>query len=130
MRDSRESQFTDERDWYGRGVEAYLDAIYRAAGSRATASEFAEQFGTDPATLSRTFRRLFGKTPLEYFRYQQLIYAAKLLRRSPMTVEEITVTAGLGTRSTFFRLFAEQFGTSPDQYRRNPFVLPPAGEPC
>lgn len=109
----------DERDWYRRGVEAYLDASYRT-GTRATASEFARQFRTNRTRLTQDFRRLFGKTPLQYFRFEQLTYAAKLLRRSPLTVEQISVTAGLGTRSTLFRLFAEHYGMTPDQYRRNP----------
>src|SRR5712691_3028880 len=86
----------DERAWYGRGVEAYLDASYRA-GSRAMPSEFAAQFGTDPASLCRTFQRLFNKTPLAYFRSQQLLYAAKLLRCSRLTVAQISATTGLGT---------------------------------
>jgi len=119
----------DERNWYHRGVEAYLDASYRT-GTRATASEFAMQFGTDSTRLARVFRRLFGKTPLQYFRSQQLLYAAKLLRRSQLTVEQISVTAGLGTRSTLFRLFSEHFGMTPDQYRRNPPQSRPAGPPC
>jgi AraC-like DNA-binding protein len=113
----------DERNWYRRGVEAYLDASYRA-GTRATASEFAKQFGTDSPRLSRTFRRLFQQTPLEYFRSQQLQYAAKLLRRSQLTTEEITVTAGLGTRGTLFRLFLEKYGVTPDVYRRDPTRRP------
>lgn len=119
----------DERDWYRRGVETYLDASYRA-GTRATPSEFATLFRTERSTLARTFRRLFGKTPLQYFRSQQLLYAAKLLRRSPLTVDQITVTAGLGTRSTFFRLFSAHFGMTPDQYRRNPPRPRSGGPPC
>jgi AraC-like DNA-binding protein len=119
----------DERNWYHRGVEAYLDASYRT-GTRATASEFARQFGTNRTRLTHDFRRLFGKTPLQYFRSQQLLYAAKLLRRSPLTVNQISVTAGLGTRSTLFRLFAEHYGMTPDQYRRNPPRPRPAGPPC
>jgi AraC-like DNA-binding protein len=119
MRDHRGHRtIDDEREWLERGVEAYLDASYRA-GSRATTSEFAAQFRMDPTTLSRRFRCLFGKTPLEYFRSEQLNYAATLLRRSPLTTEQITVTAALGTRSTFFRLFFEQFGMTPDEYRRS-----------
>lgn len=119
----------DERDWYARGVEVYLDASYRT-GTRATASEFAKQFGTNRVRLTEAFRRLFGKTPLQYFRSQQLLYAAKLLRRSPLTVDQISVTAGLGTRSTLFRLFPEHYGMTPDQYRRNPPRLRPTGPPC
>src|SRR5260370_20571577 len=116
-RDEDIAAAAEERAWYARGVETYLDASYRA-GSRAMPSEFAGQFGTDPASLCRTFQRLFNKTPLEYFRSQQLLYAAKLLRRSRLTVAQISATTGLGTRSNFFRIFAERFGMTPEQYRQ------------
>jgi AraC-like DNA-binding protein len=115
----------DEREWYRRGVEAYLDSSYRA-GSRASTSEFAEQFGTNRGALARAFRRLFQQAPLEYFRSQQLTYAATLLRRSPLTTDQITITAGLGTRGTLFRLFHRKFGVTPDEYRRNPSLRPAA----
>jgi len=107
----------DERGWYRRGVDAYLDTCYRTR-SRASASEFAQRFNVPPGTLTRTFKRLFGKTPLQYFRAQQLAYAARLLRRTMQTVDDIAAITGLGTRTTFFRLFAEQFGVRPDEYRR------------
>lgn len=119
----------DLRHWYHRGVEAYLYDSYRT-GTRATPSEFAALFRTERSTLARAFRRLFGKTPLQYFRSQQLLYAAKLLRRSALTVDQITVIAGLGTRSTFFRLFSAHFGMTPDQYRRNPPRPKSDGPPC
>jgi len=122
MRKGKEN-VDDARNWYRRGVEAYLDASYRA-GTRATASEFARQFGTDSATLARTFRRLFQQTPLDYFRSKQLAYAAKLLRLSQLTTAQITVTAGLGTRGTLFRLFHEKYGVTPDAYRRDPTRRP------
>jgi len=125
----RKRKKDDERDWYRRGVETYLDASYRA-GTRATPSEFAILFRTERSTLARAFRRLFGKTPLQYFRSQQLLHAAKLLRRSPLTVDQITVIAGLGTRSTFFRLFSAHFGMTPNQYRRNPPRPRSDGQPC
>jgi len=107
----------DERAWYRRGVDAYLDTCYRSC-SRASASEFAQQFGLAPATLTRTFKRLFGKTPLQYFRSQQLSYAAKLLRRTAQNLEDIAVITGLGTSTTFIRLFTEQFGMTPTEYRK------------
>ena len=108
----------DQRKLMERGVDEYLKASYQS-GSRAATSEFARLCLIDPATLSRKFRRLFGTTPLWYFRIHQLLYAAELLRESPMTTDEITVNAALGTRSTFFRRFVWWFGVTPDQYRRN-----------
>jgi len=107
----------DERAWYRRGVDAYLDRCYRTR-SRASASEFAQQFDIPPATLTRSFKRLFGKTPLQYLRAQQLAYAARLLRQTAQTVDDIAAIAGLGTRTTFFRRFVDHFGMRPEEYRR------------
>jgi AraC-like DNA-binding protein len=45
-------------------------------------------------------------------------------------VDQISATSALGTRSTLFRLFFEQFGMTPNQYRRNPSPLRDAGQPC
>ena len=45
-------------------------------------------------------------------------YASKLLRRAGQTVDDIAAISGLGTGTTFFRLFVEQFGMRPDEYRR------------
>jgi AraC-like DNA-binding protein len=106
----------EERALFRRGIEAYLDASYRTR-SRASASEFARQFDLHPDTLTRKFRRLFGVPPLQYLRSQQLMYAARLLRQTAQTVDEIAEISGLGTRTTFFRLFAARFGMTPDAYR-------------
>src|SRR5258708_6570487 len=117
-RQSERNSFSleDERAWYRRGVEAYLDVSYRSR-SRASASEFAQQFGLAPATLTRIFKRLFGQTPLQYFRSQQLAYAAKLLRRTAQPLDEIAAITGLASRTTFYRLFLKQFQITTEESR-------------
>jgi hypothetical protein len=51
----------DERAWYRRGVDAYLETCYRER-SRASASEFAQEFGIRPplsrASSSASLERL------------------------------------------------------------------------
>jgi AraC-like DNA-binding protein len=107
----------EERSWYRRAVDTYLDGCYRA-GSRATTSEFAEKFGVKAPSLTRIFRRLFHQTPLQYFRLRQIQHAASLLERSAKTIDEIAVMSALGTRATMHRLFLNQFGIAPEEYRR------------
>jgi AraC-like DNA-binding protein len=51
-------------------------------------------------------------------RAQQLAYAGRLLGRTAQTVDDIAAITGLGTSTTFFRLFVEQFGMRPDEFRR------------
>lgn len=107
----------DERALYRRAVDTYLAGCYRTR-SRATASEFAQKFGVTGPSLTRIFRRLFQQTPLQYFRLRQLQHAAGLLERSSRSMDEIAVRSALGTRATLFRLFIEQFGITPEEYRR------------
>jgi len=107
----------DERAWYRRAVDTYLSACYRER-SRATTSEFAGKFGVTAQSLTRIFRRLFQQTPLQYFRARQLQHAARLLEQSAQSIDEIAVKSGLGTRATLFRLFLEQFGVTPEEYRQ------------
>ncbi|HSY50117.1 MAG TPA: AraC family transcriptional regulator [Thermoanaerobaculia bacterium] len=111
------TSLNDERAWYQRAVDTYLDACYRA-GSRATTSEFAERFSLRPPSLTRIFRRLFHQTPLQYFRVRQLQHAVSLLEKSTKTIDEIAVICAFGTRATLHRLFLNQFGIAPEEYRR------------
>jgi AraC-like DNA-binding protein len=110
--------------WCRRAVDAYLEACY-CARSRATASEFAEKFGVTAPSLTRIFRRLSQKTPLEYFRLRQLQHAALLLEQSEQTMAGIAEESGLGTRATLFRRFEDRFGMTPEEYRlarRHPLI--------
>jgi AraC-like DNA-binding protein len=105
--------------WCRRAVDVYLAACY-CARSRATTSEFADNFGVTPQSLTRIFRRLFQQTPLEYFRLRQLQHAALLLEQSqsPQTIAQIAEESAFGTRATLFRRFEDQFGVTPEEYRR------------
>jgi AraC-like DNA-binding protein len=103
--------------WCRRAVDVYLAACY-SARSRATTSEFADKFGVTAPSLTRIFRRLFKQTPLEYFRLRQLQHAALLLQQSGQTTDQIAENSALGTRATLFRRFADQFGVTPEEYRR------------
>jgi len=107
----------DERAVYRRAVDVYLAACYRAR-CRATTSEFAARYGVPGPSLSRTFRRLFRQTPLQFFRVRQLEHAARLLEESPQTIDKIAEKSALGTRATLYRLFVEHFGVTPEEYRR------------
>jgi AraC-like DNA-binding protein len=53
-------------------------------------------------------------------RDRQLAEAQRLLRVNPLTLtlDEIAAASAFGHRSTFFRLFRDAFGMTPDEYRR------------
>jgi AraC-like DNA-binding protein len=55
-----------------------------------------------------------------YITYMRLAYARQLLtdNTNRFTMECIAIEAGFGSRATFYRLFKESYGLSPDEYRK------------
>ena len=106
-----------DRQRFERAVELYLLDCYRAR-TVARVSELADFLRRNRPTLSRTMAAIFGKPLGKVLRERQLAYAAKLLKTSPLTVDEIAAAAGFGHRSSFYRQFRRRFGRSPAQYRK------------
>ena len=52
-----------------------------------------------------------------YLRGKQVEYAARLLRRTPLSVEEIAARSGFGTRSAMHRWFVKAYGMGPAAFR-------------
>lgn len=99
-----------------RAAEHYLRACYRQQTAART-SEFATFLGVLPQYLSWIAPKILGK-PLQIFlREKQLAYAVRLLRTTPLTVEEIAVRSAFGTPGTFYRWFVATHGMPPAAFR-------------
>ena len=84
-----------------------------------------EQFAT-LMNLSRTqfykkVKELTGETPVQHLHRARLEYAARLLRQSSATVEEVMNRAGFNSPTHFYNAFKRQFGCSPRTYRNAAF---------
>lgn len=66
----------------------------------------------------RLFREQLHMTPVEYMRSYRLQLACRLLASTDSPITAIASACGLGSSSYFGKLFREQFGCSPAQYRR------------
>jgi AraC-like DNA-binding protein len=71
-----------------------------------------------PAHLSDSFKRAFGKGPIEYAIGLRLSHARHLLRTTDMAVKEIAENAGYGDPYFFSRSFKKHCGKSPQEYRK------------
>ena len=69
--------------------------------------------------LYRKLKSLIEMTPTEYIRKLRLERAARLLKTSDKTVQEIMYSCGFVTKTYFFREFAKHYGMSPGEYRRS-----------
>jgi AraC-like DNA-binding protein len=98
-------------------AEFYLRACY-GTQTAARAEEFAEYLRLARPYLSRRVAELIGMPVRDFLRERQLAYAQRLLRTTPLSIEQIALASAFGTGWTFYRCFKAAFGVTPSAYRR------------
>lgn len=71
-----------------------------------------------PRTFARRFKRATEQSPLQYLQSLRIEAAKKLLESQNKPAEQITNQVGYDDLSSFTRLFKQQTGLSPSQYRK------------
>ncbi len=88
--------------------------------SSATLSETAAHFDLTDAYLCRLFKKNMGVNFTEYVKEKKLEAALKLLQSDEKTtVSHIAQMIGMKSQSHFQNVFKNEFGITPEQYRRN-----------
>src|SRR6266568_3092042 len=106
-----------DRQRLERAADLYLHACY-GTRSAARADEFAAYLRIARPHLSRLVPQLIGMHLRDFLRSRQLAYAKKLLRTTPLSIDEIALASAFGTPWTFYRWFRAAFGTTPARYRK------------
>jgi AraC-like DNA-binding protein len=83
-----------------------------------TLNELARVACLSPNHLLRTFRQAFGQTPHQYLTNLRLRRAQMLLIKTDLSVTDICFSVGFQSIGSFSWLFKQQFGVSPNRYRR------------
>lgn len=81
-------------------------------------SHTAQHFGVDPRTMYNLFRRYSEYSPKEYLRNCVMERAKYLLINTTKSVSEIADETGFSNSFHFSRVFREETGVSPSQYRQ------------
>lgn len=93
---------------------------------RKGAAGFIHAAGRSHEHVCRTCKTVTGMTPSEYINQIRVEHAAHLLRSGERSVEDICDVCGFANTSYFYRLFRQQYGTTPRRYRisnlRDPFA--------
>lgn len=79
--------------------------------------ELARELAVHPSFLSRYFKKETGRGLSAVLKDHQIAKAKELLRGTALSLDEIAVRAGFGTRNTLFRCFRRFVGTTPHRYR-------------
>lgn len=77
-----------------------------------------EGLAMSKATLYRKLQAITGQTPNNFIRTIRLKRAAQMLRTSSLSVSEIAYRTGFSVPKYFSRLFKEEFGVLPTDYRK------------
>ena len=68
--------------------------------------------------LYRKLKELVGMSPTEYIRHIRLENAARLLKTTGKTVQEIIYACGFSSKTWFYREFLKKYNVKPNQYRK------------
>ncbi|WP_107966928.1 helix-turn-helix transcriptional regulator [Sphingomonas oleivorans] len=77
----------------------------------------AARAGMSRAAFARRFSLLVGQTPLGYLAQWRMNVAAKLLRSTGLSVENVALSVGYDSATAFGNAFRRQFSISPGRYR-------------
>ena len=102
-------------------VHSYIFEHYT---ERITLDGLAARFLVNKFYLQKQFRQLFGYTTVEYQNLLRVAKAKELLRKTNMSVSDLSYFLGLESASYFIQMFKKAEGTTPHQYRmewKNPF---------
>ena len=76
------------------------------------------------STLRRKLNDLTGESPVNYITKIRVDYAKQLLKGNPdLTINEVGMRCGFSDQAYFSRIFKQQVGVSPLQYRKNLEVI-------
>jgi AraC-like DNA-binding protein len=99
-----------------RAVDLYLRWCYRHKTAART-SELATRLGVLPQYLSWIAPKIVGRPLRVFLRAKQLEEAERLLRQTPLSIEDVAVRAAFGTPATLYRWFVAKHGVAPAAFR-------------
>ena len=101
-------------------VLRYIDENYRDG----ELTKLAMLMGYDVPWLSRSIKRLLGKTYKELVQQKRLNQAVFLLQSTRLPIADISVAVGYDNTSYFHRIFRKAYHMSPKEYRENSSFSP------
>lgn len=99
-------------------IEPALQHIETNLGTSLSNSELARLCHMNIDYFIRRFRLSVKRTPVQYIQEQRVKQAEQHLLMTRLSLEQIAMNCGFGSRSYFTRVFTRHTGVSPAAYRR------------
>lgn len=99
-------------------IQPALRMIYYQYKEPLTLETAAEQCGYSISSFCRTFRQVTGETFQQLLSRHRIEVACALLKKTDLSIEEITTQVGFAETKTFCRVFKTVTGITASQFRR------------
>lgn len=107
-------------EWLYERLKKHLQKDETFTKSGLNRSRLATMLHTNEKYLTKAVRLYGGQSLKELIISMRIDYARRLLVEYPnYTVDAIAVECGMASRSTFYRVFREYCGCSPNDYRKH-----------
>ncbi|HYH56823.1 MAG TPA: AraC family transcriptional regulator, partial [Anseongella sp.] len=83
-----------------------------------TLKEIADHVHLSVSHFSGLFQKKTGFSPIEYFNHLKMQKACQLLHFTDLRIYEVAARTGIGDPYYFSRVFKENMGVSPKEYRQ------------
>ena len=100
-----------------RRIGATLARLHDAPEEAWTVQQMAKVATMSRSAFAERFRTLVGSAPMAYLTELRLARAARLLRSSDLTTEEIARRIGYGSNAALARAFRSRYGVTPAAFR-------------
>ncbi len=107
-----------ENDQGDRKIKEMLVYIHEHFAESISVEQIANAAHVSKRVCFRLFQENLHMTPVEYMRSYRLRKACQMLSGSREPVTQVAYACGLGSSSYFGKVFREQFGCTPAEYRR------------
>ena len=84
-----------------------------------TVAEYADLLNKSPKTIANLFKKVNGKTPLQFIQERRMLEARRILRHTDKPISEIGYEIGFNDVQAFSRFFKKQEGIPPSEFRDN-----------
>jgi len=106
----------EDRDF----VKSAIDIIEKNINNvEFSPEDLADNLQVSMRTLYRKFKDLELLSPKDFIKEQRITYAAKLILKTNLTIQEVMYSTGFTTRSHFYKEFTKRYNISPKEYRES-----------
>jgi AraC family transcriptional activator of mtrCDE len=82
-----------------------------------TVQSLSQAVGLSRSAFMARFSAAFGESPMSLLRRVRMRHAADLLAANALSIDQVAISAGYQSRSSFTRTFRRYYGSDPSEYR-------------